>query len=55
MKPDDYIKANRKGSREAEQENSTGFKSVDRPHRNKKKYNRKEHKNVLSNLRLLYS
>lgn len=55
MNKDDVIKANRRGSREAEQENSTGFQSVTKAHRNKKKYNRKEHKNYMKNLALLYS
>lgn len=42
----DYIKANRKGSREAELEFSTGFKSTHRIHTNKKTYSRKkENKN----------
>ena len=36
------IKANRKGSREAELENQTGFVSKHKIHRNKKKYNRKD-------------
>ena len=55
MTREDYIKANRRGSREAEQENSTGFKSVNKPHRNKKRYNRHDHKNIMDNLKLLYS
>jgi len=47
MKHSDYIKANRKGSRQAELENSTGFNSIHRVHASKKTYNRKEkHKNV---------
>ena len=37
----DYIKANRKGSREAELENSSGFKRVLKIFKNKKKYTRK--------------
>ena len=37
----DYIKANRRGSREAELENSTGFVAVSKPHRSKKIYTRK--------------
>lgn len=38
---DDFIKANRKGSREAELERSNGFRSNDRVHKNFKKYSRK--------------
>lgn len=37
----EYIKANRKGSREAEIENETGFKSVHKVHRTPKNYSRK--------------
>ena len=36
-----YIKANRKGSREAELEINRGFKSNHKIHRSKKTYNRK--------------
>ena len=40
---DDYIKAVKKGNREAEQELlGPGFHSIDRAHRSKKVYNRKE-------------
>ena len=47
MKQSDYIKANRKGSRDAELENSTGFTSMHKVHKNKKAYSRKlKHKNV---------
>ena len=38
---DNYIKANRKGSRDAELEFSTGFKSVRKVHTSKKNYTRK--------------
>jgi hypothetical protein len=38
----DYIKANRRGSRDAELENKTGFTAVDKTHKSKKQYNRKE-------------
>jgi hypothetical protein len=38
----DYIKANRKGSREAEYETSTGWTSQTKVHKNKKKYSRKD-------------
>ena len=37
----DYIKAVRRGSREAELEINKGFKSVNRMHASKKIYNRK--------------
>lgn len=39
----EYIKANRKGSREAELENSSGFKSTHKIHKSKKIYNRKNY------------
>ena len=35
-----YLKANRKGSREAELETRTGFVAVTRPHVSKKAYRR---------------
>lgn len=35
------LKANRKGSREAELENSTGWVAVNKVHKSKKLYNRK--------------
>lgn len=38
---DDYIKANRRGSREAELENDGKFKSKHKVHKNFKKYSRK--------------
>jgi len=38
----DFVRASRRGSREAELENSCGFKSVHKAHKNKKAYNRKE-------------
>lgn len=45
----DYIKANRKGSREAELEDSNGFKSKHKIHKSKKSYTRKiKHKNKVS-------
>jgi len=37
----DYIKANRRGSREAELEFSCGWKSTTKPHKSKKLYTRK--------------
>jgi len=37
----DYIKACRKGSREAELENATGFVSKHKAHKSKKQYTRK--------------
>lgn len=42
---DDYIKANRRGSREGELMNSPGFKSKYRAHKNFKKYSRKNSMN----------
>jgi len=43
----DYIKANRKGSRDAELEDSTGWKNIKKIHKSKKTYDRKnKHKNV---------
>ena len=38
----DYIKANRKGSRDAELENSTGWNSTHKVHPSKKTYTRKQ-------------
>lgn len=44
----DSIKANRRGSREAELENETGFKSTHKIHKSKRTYTRKmKHKNEL--------
>ena len=40
----DYIKANRKGSREAELYFEFGWKSINKIHRSKKSYNRKKYK-----------
>ena len=40
-KLDEFILANRKGSREAELEKNNGFRSTDRAHKNFKKYSRK--------------
>lgn len=37
----DYIKANRRGSRQAELDDSTGFKRVLKIHKSKKAYTRK--------------
>jgi hypothetical protein len=37
-----YIKANRKGSREAELEISAGWTAKTKVHKNKRKYNRKD-------------
>lgn len=48
MKTMDYIKANRRGSREAELENENGWKAKHKVHHSKKNYSRKEkHKNNL--------
>lgn len=41
MKTNDYIRANRKGSREAELENSTGWSATHKIHKSKKTYSRK--------------
>lgn len=38
----DYVKANRRGSREAELENSTGWTRVSSTHPSKKTYTRKD-------------
>ena len=38
---DDYLKANRRGSRLGEQENQTGWTSKHKVHRSKKAYTRK--------------
>ena len=47
IKKSDILKANRRGSRDAELENSTGWKSVRKVHTSKKSYNRKpKHKNI---------
>ena len=44
-----YIKANRKGLREAEIENQTGFATNHKIHKSQKTYNRKpKHKNFFS-------
>jgi hypothetical protein len=41
MNTNDYIKANRKGSRDAELENERGWKSVHKVHKGLKQYTRK--------------
>jgi hypothetical protein len=38
----DYIKANRKGSRDAELENSSGWKAIRKIHTSKRTYTRKD-------------
>jgi len=43
-KPDDYVKANRKGSRDAELEDSTGWTAKDKTHKSDKAYSRKNYK-----------
>jgi hypothetical protein len=43
----DVIKAMKRGSREAELELSVGWVAKDKPHKNKKKYNRKTIKNII--------
>ena len=42
MNANDYIKAARRGSREAELEREAGWTSVRKVHKSKKTYNRKE-------------
>lgn len=45
---DDYVKANRIGSRNSEMENQSGWQSKHKIHKSKKAYNRKEkHKNSM--------
>lgn len=45
----DYVKANRKGSREAENELTVGFSSTHKIHPSKKTYNRtQKHKNGIT-------
>jgi hypothetical protein len=39
---DDYIKANRIGSRQAEMENQSGWSAKHKVHKNAKAYNRKD-------------
>jgi hypothetical protein len=41
MKTSDYIKANRKGSREAELESENGFTAKHKVHKSQKTYSRK--------------
>jgi len=41
MKPSDYIKANRKGNRDAELENEEGWVAKHKIHRSTKNYSRK--------------
>ncbi len=48
MKTIDYIKANRRGSRNAELENSSGWTAICNIHKSLKKYKRKpKHKNQI--------
>ena len=44
----DYVKADRKGSREAELMNRTGWVSVHKIHKSKKHYNRKDNKKAIN-------
>jgi len=46
-KADDYVKANRKGSRLAELEDSTGWVSKKKIHKSVKTYSRKNKGNIL--------
>ena len=41
MKPNDYIKANRRGSRDVQLEDEAGWVAVKKVHRSKKNYTRK--------------
>ena len=41
---EEYVKANRKASREIELERNVGWVAVSRPHKNRKKYDRKYEK-----------
>ena len=46
----DYLKANRKGSRDAELENSTGWRSTHKVHKSENIYSRKQkHRNAIRN------
>ncbi|MCK9446746.1 hypothetical protein M0Q50_07805 [bacterium] len=47
---EDYIKANRKGSRDAELEISNGFNTMHKIHKSKKSYNRKDNKISIFNI-----
>jgi hypothetical protein len=42
----DYVKANRKGSRDAELEHSTGWTATHKVHKSDKTYSRKKAKNL---------
>lgn len=42
----DYVRANRKGSRDAELENSTGWVAVNKIHKSKKTYDRKRMRDI---------
>lgn len=45
---EDYIKASRRGSREAELENQSGWTAKHKVHKSKKNYTRKtKHKNIV--------
>lgn len=50
----DFVKANRKGSRDAELEISPGWSAKTRVHKSKKQYNRKD-QNWKSDFGLFYS
>lgn len=45
----DYIKANRKGSRDAELEGKTGWTAKHKVHRSAKAYNRKDKRKFIEN------
>lgn len=46
----DYVKASRKGGRDAELENTTGWNARHKVHKSMKNYNRKEMKRNLKNM-----
>ena len=50
----DILKANRKGSRDAELENSNGFKSTHKVFKSKKTYNRKSKNSKINKLEFYY-
>ena len=47
-KLDAYVRASRKGSRDAELEDDGKFKSVTKVHKSKKAYSRKDNRNLLN-------
>ncbi len=47
-KLDPYVRASRKGSRDAEMENDGKFKGTTKVHKSKKAYTRKDNRNILN-------